>query len=221
MSLFKRFFLPGLLVLAGTTGFAQTNSAYDQHEAFAPLFYPAFGDEVRAADGTPGPRYWQNRADYNIEASLDTTAKTVSGVVTITYTNNSPQDLAFVWLQMDQNIYSLSSRGVAATPLTGGRWANRDAFDGGYKLESVKLVQDGKELPVKYEVIDTRMQIRPSKPISAKGGIARFKIAYSFPVPVYGTDRMSRLNTKNGWIYEIAQWYPRLCVYDNVQGWNT
>src|ERR1700710_1787086 len=87
---------------------AQTSN-YDQHEAFAPLFYPAYGDEVRAADGTPGPKYWQNRADYNIESSLDDSLQSLSGTVRITYTNNSPQSLQFVWLQLDQNIYSLKS----------------------------------------------------------------------------------------------------------------
>ncbi len=227
MALFPRILMAGSLLLAGKWNFAQTtpaqtSSVYDQHEAFAPFFYPMYGDDVRAADGTPGPRYWQNRADYNVQASLDTEQHKITGVVTITYTNNSPQDLSFIWMQLDQNIYSTSSRGVASTAMSGGRWANRNAFNGGYTLESVHaLLADGKEQPVKYEVSDTRMQVRPAKAIGAKGGVLRLKIAYSFVVPEYGTDRMGRLKTKNGWIYEIAQWYPRLCVYDNMQGWNT
>ncbi|MBS1566405.1 MAG: M1 family metallopeptidase, partial [Bacteroidetes bacterium] len=138
-----------------------------------------------------------------------------------TYTNNSPQDLSYVWLQVDQNIYNLGSRGVATTSLGGGRWANRDAFNGGYTISSVSLLQAGKSQPIPYEVIDTRMQLKPGKTIAGKGGTIQFKIAYSFIAPQYGTDRMGRLKTKNGWIYEIAQWYPRVCVYDNVQGWNT
>src|SRR5882757_8842852 len=160
MTLSTRLALCCFLLLIGQRNFAQTPSVYDQHEAFAPLFYPAFGDETRAADGTPGPKYWQNRADYKIESSLDTLQKKLSGVVTITYTNNSPQNLDFVWLQLDQNIYNQSSRGVAATAVGGGRWANRDAFNGGYNIQSVKLLQDGKEQSVKYEVVDTRMQIK-------------------------------------------------------------
>ncbi|HWB23839.1 MAG TPA: M1 family metallopeptidase [Chitinophagaceae bacterium] len=196
-------------------------SNYDQHEAFYPLFYPAYGDEVRAADGTPGPKYWQNRADYNIDATLDDSLKSITGNVVISYTNNSPQSLPFVWLQLDQNIYSLKSRAVAATAITGGRWANRNAFDGGYNLKSVTVVQDGKEYPANYSVVDTRMQIKLPNAIKPQGGTIQFKISYSFLVPEYGTDRMGRLNTKNGWIYEIAQWYPRMCVYDNVYGWNT
>ncbi|MFT3826041.1 MAG: M1 family metallopeptidase [Chitinophagaceae bacterium] len=223
MSIVTRLFLLGGLVCAGTTAaIAQTAGKYDQHEAFAPLFYPAYGDEVRAADGTPGPKYWQNRADYKIEASLDDSLQAISGNVLITYTNNSPQSLSFVWLQLDQNIYNQNSRAVAATALSGGRWANRNNFDGGYGIESVTLVTaDGKETKADYYISDTRMQIKLPAGIKAQGGIAKFKVKYHFNVPEYGTDRMGRLNTKNGWIYEIAQWYPRMCVYDNVNGWNT
>jgi hypothetical protein len=196
-------------------------SAYNQHEAFDPFFYPAYGDDVRAADGTPGPRYWQNRADYAIESTLDDAQHRITGSVQITYTNNSPQALPFLWLQLDQNIYNLQSRGVAATAVGGGRWANRNAFDGGFTIQSVQLIEMGKAVNVPYEVVDTRMQVKLPKAVTAKGGITRLKITFAFTVPEYGTDRMGRLNTKNGMIYEIAQWFPRMCVYDNVQGWNT
>lgn len=229
----RKFF--GLLAIAGLLcnqgAWAQNNpqpapasgsSNYDPHDAFGPLFYPYTGDNIRAADGTPGPDYWQNSADYKIEASLDTTAHSLSGTVTITYTNNSPQNLQFLWLQTDQNIYSLKSRGVAVTEVSGGRWANRGAFDGGYDLKSVEIVDaTGKGKAANYEVSDTRMQIKLASPLKAKGGVIKIHIAYEFKIPEYGTDRCGRLNTKNGWVYEIAQWYPRMCVYDNVLGWNT
>ena len=195
--------------------------AYDRHEAFAPLFYPAYGDEVRAADGTPGPKYWQNRADYNISATLDDSLESITGSVTITYTNNSPQALAFTWLQVDQNIYNLQSRGVAATAVSGGRWANRNAFNGGYTIKSVQVKQGGNWEAANYGISDTRMQIKLADAIKAGGGTIQFKIDYSFQIPEYGTDRLGKLKTKNGWIDEIAQWYPRMCVYDNVVGWNT
>ena len=195
---------------------------YDQHEAFAPIFYPSYGDDIRTAAGSPGPKYWQNSADYKIDASLDDENKSLSGTVLITYKNNSPQELPFVWLQMDQNIYSLQSRGVAITDLSGGRWANRDAFDGGYQLKSVEIVNSatGKTAPADYLVSDTRMQVKLPAGLRT-GGVLKLKIAYTFRIPQYGTDRMGRLETKNGWIYEIAQWYPRMCVFDNVVGWNT
>ena len=174
----------------------------------------------------PSPRCFtpllaQNRADYKIEAAIDDATHRITGSVTISYTNNSPQALSFVWLQLDQNIYDAASRGIAATPIAGGRWANTNAFDGGYTLQSVKTVLDGQGKDAAYQVQDTRMQIRLPKAIKAKGGTAQFKVAFAFDIPEYGTDRMGRLNTKNGWIYQIAQWYPRMCVYDNVNGWNT
>lgn len=221
MFIHNRFLLIALLVLAVKFNFAQTTSNYDQHEAFYPFFYPAYGDEVRAADGTPGPKYWQNRADYSIQASLNDSMQSLTGSVLITYTNNSPQSLPFVWLQLDQNIYSLQSRGAAATAIGGGRWANRGRFDGGYMIKSVSVIQDGKTQDANYNISDTRMQVKLASAIKPQGGTIQFKITYSFLIPEYGTDRMGRLNTKNGWIYEIAQWYPRMCVYDNVYGWNT
>ena len=220
------------LVFCQATGWAQTTppattttntTTYDPHDAFGPLFYDAYGDSYRAADGTPGPKYWQNSADYKIDARLDEVNHALSGTVLITYKNNSPQNLPFVWLQMDQNIYSLKSRGVAITDLSGGRWANRDQFDGGYNVHSVELIDatTGKSRAADYLVSDTRMQIKLPSDLKAEGGVLKIRILYDFKIPQYGTDRCGRLETKNGWIYEIAQWYPRMCVYDNVYGWNT
>lgn len=221
MKLFKQIYSLAVLLAFAASGNAQTSSSFDQHEAFNPLFYPSYGDEIRAADGTPGPKYWQNRADYSIQSSLDDSLHSINGSVTITYTNNSPQSLAFLWLQLDQNIYNLQSRGVATTAVGGGRWANRGQFDGGYTITSVSVIQDGKTQEANYNISDTRMQVKLAKALQASGGKMQLKIAYHFLIPVYGTDRMGRLDTKNGWVYEIAQWYPRMCVYDNVYGWNT
>ncbi|MFI5154633.1 MAG: M1 family metallopeptidase [Chitinophagales bacterium] len=211
--------LTNLLILPFIVS-AQSVSKYDQHEAFAPFFYPTYGDEVRAASGTPGPKYWQNRADYKIAASLDDVNHRISGTVTISYKNNSPEKLTFVWVQLDQNIYNPNSRGIASTATSGGRWANRN-FAGGYDIKSVVLLEKKKEEKADYSVNDTRMMIKLPKGLKANGDSVSFRIEYSFRIPEYGTDRMGRLNTKNGWIYEIAQWYPRMCVFDNVLGWNT
>jgi hypothetical protein len=220
----RKFF--GLLALASLLltqqrSQAQSPSNYDPHDAFSPLFYPAYGDDVRTAAGTPGPKYWQNSADYKIDASLDAETHGITGNVLITYRNNSPIDLPFVWLQLDQNIYNLKSRGVAVTDLSGGRWANRDQFDGGYTLESVDILDaTNKATKAEYLVTDTRMQVKLPT-ILKSGATLKLKVAYKFIVPQYGTDRCGRLETKNGWIYEVAQWYPRMCVFDNVLGWNT
>ncbi len=202
-------------------GIAQAPDAahFDQHAAFNPLFYPSNGTVYRSAAGSPGAKYWNNRADYKINATLDTAAHALSGSVTIAYTNNSPDDLPFLWLQLDQNIYRKESRGEATSPVTGGRWSNKTFTDGDV-LKSVTLIQNGQSSRADYLVTDTRMQIRLSDALKAAGGSIQIKIDYSFDVPEYGTDRMGRQLTSNGWIYEIAQWYPRMEVYDDVYGWN-
>ncbi|SFV31413.1 hypothetical protein SAMN05660895_1066 [Thermoflavifilum thermophilum] len=208
------FFLPAGAQQMGT------ESIYDQHEVWNPVFYTYNGNEFRSATGAPGPKYWQNRADYVIHATLDTTNHTITGDVVITYRNNSPDALPFLWLQLDQNIYRKDSRGEATSPVTGGRFANK-SFTQGYEIKSVEIIQDGKTEKADYLVNDTRMQIRLHTPLKAQGGSLQIHIRYAFEVPQYGTDRMGRLLTKNGWIYEIAQWYPRMEVYDDVLGWNT
>ena len=209
-----------IFLLAGSRSFSQSVSKYDANEAFAPFFYPALGDEIRTASGIPGAKYWQNRADYKINATLDDVNNSLSGTVIITYKNNSPEKLPFLWLQLDQNIYSPQSRGVAVTAIEGGRWANRN-FDGGYDIKSVTILEGSKEEKANYSISDTRMQILLDKAMKSNGDSIQIKIEYSFNIPQYGTDRMGRLQTRNGWVYEIAQWYPRMCVFDNVIGWNT
>lgn len=211
-----------LIMFTVSAAYSQQDSEthYDQLKAFAPFFYPSNGNEYRSASGQPGPSYWQNRADYKIVASLDTAQKTVKGDVVIKYKNNSPDALKFLWLQLDQNIYREDSRAQATTLVTGGRWANR-SFTEGDELHSVTIVMNGKTTKAKYKVSDTRMQVWLPQPLTAKTGTVELKINYSFSVPQYGTDRMGRLHTKNGWVYEIAQWFPRMCVYDDVEGWNT
>ena len=197
--------------------FAQ--SSYDAKEAFNPQFYPYPGNDFRSASGEPGSRYWQNHADYKINCVLDTVKHSVGGEVELTYTNNSPDNLKFLWLQLDQNIYRKDSRGSATTTEAGGRWANAK-FTNGDVIKSISLEYNGKKYSPKYIVTDTRMQVWLQEALKSTGGKIKLTIQFEFDVPEYGTDRMGRLNTKNGWIYEIAQWYPRMCVYDDIQGWN-
>ncbi|WP_347159776.1 M1 family metallopeptidase [Pontibacter chitinilyticus] len=196
-----------------------TTAAYDQHEVFNPLFYPATTDVYRSSGGQPGPKYWQNRADYKLNVVLDTAQHRVSGTSLITYTNNSPDALPFLWLQVDQNIYKEDSRAEAASEVTGGRWANK-SFTQGEEIKSVSVMHKRKSESATYLITDTRMQVKLKEPLEP-GKKITLKVEFAFTVPEYGTDRMGRLNTKNGWIYEIAQWYPRMEVYDDVSGWNT
>lgn len=198
---------------------AVAQPAYNHHEAFDPNFYPQTGNDYRSASGEPGPKYWQNRADYRINATLDTATHKVTGDVEITYTNNSPDNLKFLWLQLDQNIYKPTSRGSATTTQTGGRWAN-NGFTEGHAIKSISVEVEGAKQTPQFLINDTRMQVWLPQPLKAQGKTARLNIAFEFIIPQYGTDRMGRLHTKNGVVYEVAQWFPRMAVYDDVQGWN-
>lgn len=197
-----------------------TQNKYDQRKAFDPQFYPVAANEYRSASGEPGPKYWQNRADYKIACTLDTSSHSVNGTVEISYTNNSPDNLTFLWLQLDQNIYKQDSRGSSTTTQTGGRWAN-GGFTQGDVIKSVSVEEGGKSYTPRYTTSDTRMQIWLQQPLKSSGNKIKMTIAYQFTIPEYGTDRMGRLKTQNGWIYEVAQWFPRMAVYDDIQGWNT
>jgi hypothetical protein len=192
-------------------------SNYNYHDAFAPLFYTKNGSEYRAADGQPGPKYWQNRADYQLTAHLNDQTNEIAGTEALTYTNNSPQSLGFLWMQLDQNLFKTDSRGTAIIPPSGSRNGGRgDMPDGGYKIKSVKIGG----VDVKYLINDTRMQIFLPESVKPNGGIVKLNIEYSYIAPEYGSDRTGILNTKNGKIFTIAQWYPRMYVYDDVMGWN-
>ncbi len=201
---------------------AQTGtSKYNAHALFHPLLNYQPGSETRAGSGAPGLNYWQNRADYKIVATLlEEPANTIKGDVEITYTNNSPENLSFVWLQLDQNAFNDNSRSGKTTPVGGGRYGNT-GFEGGCVVSSVQIIQNkGKYVFADYIVTDTRLQIRLTEPMKANGDILKIKISYSFKIPADGSDRMGKLPTKNGVIYEIAQWYPRVCVFDDIEGWN-
>ena len=214
----KRIIVALLVLTQSVALFAQSN--YDHRETFHPQFYPYPGNDFRSASGEPGSRYWQNRADYVIQCKLDTATHTLTGDVVITYTNNSPDALRFIWLQLDQNIYKKDSRASATTTETGGRWAN-GGFTNGYEISNLQIESAGVYAPATNTVTnDTRMQVWLKNPL-AKGASVRLKMNYKFIIPEYGTDRMGRLNTEKGMIYEVAQWFPRVAVYDDVQGWNT
>jgi hypothetical protein len=201
-------------------------SNYNYHDAFAPFFYSKNGTSTRSASGQPGAEYWQNRADYVLTAKLNAQNNEIVGTDIITYTNNSPDAMSFIWMNLDQNLFKSGSRGNAVVPLTGSRnGAQGEDFDGGHKIKSVKIVSTSKgkstEVDAKYIITDTRMQVFLPEGLKAKGGAVKVKIDFSYISPKEGSDRTGVLDTKNGKIFTIAQWYPRMCVYDDVRGWNT
>lgn len=203
-----------ILSLFGFSVFAQ-ESKFDKYEAFSPLFLNELTNSFHSATGKPGPNYWQNQVDYHITAELDTLQHSLKGEVTLTYKNNSPYDLSYIWLQLDQNAFTEDSRSKALYPAN-DRNGIRTPTDG-YQIKSVQI----NKKPAKYLVNDTRMQVRFDDPLKANGNKTSVKIAYEFKLPTHGKDRMGHVETKNGWIYTLAQWFPRMAVYDEVEGWNT
>ena len=220
-----------ILLLAGSSHFvfsqqtpAQNSSTevshYDQLKVFSPLFYPDKGNEYRSASGMPGPKYWQNRADYHLDVTLDTGNHRISGAVTLTYTNNSPDKMNFLWLYLEQNALRKDSRSAAANAMDERR-SNTESITNGTIIKSVSIIKNGKPEPAEYLVTDTRLQIILKDTLGAGGEKIQIKIEYAFDIPVNGIQRMGRSATKNGWIWTIAQWYPRMAVYDDISGWNT
>jgi Peptidase family M1 domain len=197
------------------------NAAYDPHDLFTQGFNPPAGNAFRSAKGTPGPLYWQNTASYLIHATLSEKDTSVSGDVTISYINNGPDQLDYVWLQLDQNIFNPSSRSVAATRYPGDYFSVLGNKNGGYQIKDVTISQGGKSYTVEPILTDTRMQLRLNAPILPKGDKISIKVNYNFQIPLDGAGRFGRQYSKNGVIYQIGQWYPRMCVYDDVEGWNT
>ncbi|MDB5705249.1 MAG: hypothetical protein JWN66_2365 [Sphingomonas bacterium] len=191
-------------------GSAQT---YQPRESFAPFDMGQPATDVRTASGVPGPRYWQNRADYAIHATLDTVAKTISGTVDISYANNSPDALDVLWLQLDQNLYKPGSRGALS------RGGMTRGFTDGMTIDSATIRIGPRAVAVTPLISDARAQLRLPAPL-ASGGKAVVTIRYHYTVPGLFGGRTAWGKVKDGEIYDIAQWYPRMAVYDDLRGWD-
>lgn len=214
----KLIILLWVILLAGPVVFAQTTGKYDPHEAFAPDFYPNEGNAYRTVTGRPGVAYWQNTADYKIDVSLDTVKHYIDGTVEITYHNNSPEALPYLWIQLEQQAFKKNSLNEWALKNQNSRYYSSDRTQG-YQLREVSEAVNGRFQALPYFVKGTHAQLRLSQPL-LPGKSIRIKIAYGFTVPLNGADRTGRLLTRHGWIYQIAQWYPRTVVFDDVIGWN-
>ena len=194
---------------------AASAAQYNPLETFAPLTLPEPVNRYRSSDGAPGPDYWQNRADYELHAQLDTAHKVLSATEVITYSNHSPDSLTSLWLQLDQNQYRPDSRATAADEEV------RKEFTDGYHFDEVALEVDGHREKATYVVSDARMQIQLPKPLAPTTGKIRVHIRYHYTIPGLFGGRTSWTTTKNGEIYDIAQWYPRMAVFDDLHGWDT
>jgi hypothetical protein len=203
-------------LLAATSALADTP---DPRQIFAPLVLPQPAGLTRSAAGIPAPGYWQNRADYTIDARIDPATRTLSATEVITYTNNSPDALDVLWIQLDQNIYRHDAR-AAFKP----QYMPRGCcdFTDGDVIDSLTIIDaDGHSTTPAHLVSDTRLQVRLASPLVAKGGLIKLRIAYHYTVPGAWGGRTAVTSTRNGDVYEIAQWFPRMAVYDDLRGWDT
>ena len=188
---------------------------FDPVGAFAPLPLPE-PNAFRTVEGVPGEAYWQQRTDYSIKATLE--GNVISGTETITYTNNSPDSLTSLWVQLDQNLFREDSYGAQRAE-EGARHGG--FFDnGGFEIASVTLGR-GDELSIpEYRIEDTMMEVFLEEALEPFGQQLELTVDFAFEIPETGGDRMGRLDIRRGTVYELAQWYPRMFTYDDVKGWN-
>jgi len=192
---------------------------------FRPLDW-ADPNSMRNAAGSPGPDYWQQQVNYRIEARLDTNEHKVFGSEHITYINNSPDRLRYVWVQLDQNVRSIEhSRSyqmqrALPTELSpqARRFLDLDPFDGGHNITRVQMLDGAVLRDTRYIINNTVMRVDLLTPLES-GSSIEFEIDWNFRVP--DRARGSKERVSDGWIYQLAQWFPRLSVYDDVNGWQT
>jgi len=180
----------------------------------------------RTATGAPGHEYYQQRADYNIKVELDDENQKIYGEETITFFNNSPDILNYLWLQLDQNIQSKESdtHKINQQSLSDKVDANditklNPWFDGGFKLDYVKDI-NGKDLV--YKVNNTMMRIDLPKSLKS-GEKYSFKIKYWYNIndrlKLGGRSGYEYFKEDDNYLYTIAQFFPRMCAYNDIEGW--
>ncbi len=185
-------------------------------------------NEYRSASGAPGPKYWQQQADYVMDIVLNDDNQSISGKETITYTNNSPDVLRYLWLQLDQNLFAKGNntdktaggalRDSVNTKAIAGQLSLYD-FDGGFKIKSVKDMIGN---PIPYTINATMMRVDIAKPLKT-GEKVSFQIEWSFNIVdrnlLGGRSGLEYFPEDKNYVYTIAQFFPRMCVYDDVVGW--
>jgi hypothetical protein len=217
------FLIWEMLVIAQTPKNTYKSTKFEQLGTELPT-----PNSYRAADGSPGPEYWQQKADYKIKVTLDDKNQSIKGSETITYYNNSPIELKYLWIQLDQNLfkkdsdtYKTSDFGLSENiPFQMTGWLFNQYSKKGYDISNVKD-ENGK--PLTYTINKTMMRIDLPKPLKAKGGKFTFSLDwFSFVTEIKkegGRGGFEYFPKDNNYLYEMAQWFPRMAVYDDVNGW--
>lgn len=206
---------------------AQTQSWQGKFEPIDNMIAPP--NNYRAASGAPGKDYWQQRADYKIKASIDEKTNVLSGEETVTYYNNSPDDLNYLWIQLEQNVNKKENPdfgnvfgGVQDSINTRQMQFLTRAIDfpAGY---TIKYIKDASENPLKALVNNTMMKVMLNEPLKS-GASLTFSLGWSYPI----TDRSMYLLSREGYeyfpadgnaVYLIGHWFPRMAVYNDTEGW--
>ena len=183
-------------------------------------------NSYRTASGAPGHEYYQNKANYSMSLTLDDKRQSISGEETITYINNSPDQLMYLWVQLDQNrrakdsdTYKISQNKIS-DKMTNRQIEDLDPwFDGGFKLDYVKD-KAGKKLD--YTIVKTMMRVNLPTPLKSKGSFS-FKIKWNYNINdrmrIGGRSGYEYFEEEDNYIYTIAQFFPRMAVYNEVEGW--
>ncbi|MGB5646969.1 MAG: M1 family peptidase, partial [Muriicola sp.] len=234
MTKLKLFTTTGLLLLVSVL-FAQEETAKERapghlNQSKFKQMYEEFAtpNMYRSASGTPGPSYYQQQADYKMDIELDDKNARIYGEETITYHNNAPEALEFLWLQLDQNVRAKDSK----APLRNGNGLNdtyvpsafskefmKESFDGGFRIEFVKD-SNGKPLP--YTINQTMMRVDLANPLKS-GEKVSFSVKWWYNIPDHTIDRarsgFEYFEKDGNRAYVIAQFFPRMAVYSDVEGW--
>lgn len=208
------------LAAVPTAGTAQEDAdggapTYDPLALFDQSYLAGPVPATRSASGRPGPGYWQNRVAYDIEATLHPDARRVTASERITFTNESPDSLSFLWVLLPHERFREGSRSDLLDGRPGGR-------DGGFEIERVALERNGRTVEAEPRIVDTRMKVALPRPLAPGGGPESrviLRIDWGFDFPESG--RSAWGETPHGPIFEATMWYPRIAVYDDVRGWNT
>jgi hypothetical protein len=181
---------------------------------FRPLGLPA-PNTIRTGAGRPGADYWQQKVDYVIRAGIDTDSQVLKGSENIRYKNNSPDDLPFLWLKLDANLCDPNSTAAVldVPPLIFGDGVFDFTCRDGSGMTLEQVASGGTQLPV--DLLGTIARVDLPQPVGP-GGVVELAIDWSWLLPEYGYGRTGR----DGTLYQVAQWYPRLAVYDDANGWN-
>ena len=185
-------------------------------------------NSYRGSSGAPGPAYWQQQADYVINVELQDDTQSLTGSETITYHNNSPETLTYLWLQLDQNINDANgmtrktSGGTIRDSIPAMFLASTTGaydFKGGYQIKSVRDVNDK---PLAHTINFTMMRVDLPQPLKS-GEKYVFKVDWSYNIndmmKIRGRSGMEYFPEDGNYIYFIAQWFPRMCVFDDYEGW--